>query len=41
MNPEISPIPLESNSAPVSYPQASHRRTPSRTGSRTSCKVLA
>jgi hypothetical protein len=45
MNPEISPITLESNSAPVSYPRVSgirmNRQANPRTGSRRSCKVLA
>jgi hypothetical protein len=45
MNPEISPITLESNTALVSYPHLSgiqmNRRTNSRTGSHRSCKVLA
>jgi hypothetical protein len=45
MNPEISPITLEALLAPVSHTQTSHlkmnRRAHTRTGSRTSCKVLA
>ena len=46
MNPEISPITLESNMALVSYPlvsypQTTYPRTPSRTRSHNSCKVLA
>jgi hypothetical protein len=41
MNPKNSPIPLESNTALVSYPRVSNTPATSRTRSLCSCKVLA